>query len=231
MPDAPITLLETGEMRVGLAGTPGVRDARVLVSFTGIGHKMGAVDVQAPEFQKVGTRFDATYFVSDLTRSWGNRLDFGVLGQLIATHTPGATIDVIGNSMGGFLAVLFARFVPSRTVIAFAPQYSAKPDVVPFDNRWRKYRDAITDWRHPSLEGAFQDGTAYYLFIADDDYDARHAAMFPHLPNVHVTLMDGTHGLAQNLKRLNILHTLIDKCLDGTYALDWLYEQLVPPAT
>ena len=58
----------------------------ILLSFTGIGHGMGGIDVQRPEFFGAGKSFGNVIFMSDRKRSWGNSLDFGRLIEVLEPH-------------------------------------------------------------------------------------------------------------------------------------------------
>ena len=146
-----------------------------LLSFTGVGHKTGVLDIQQPEFAGAGRDVDCMLFISDKTRSWGNRLNVPALQRVIAEHAPNAQLDTLGNSMGGFLALLAPTFLPVSTAIAFAPQFSVRPDIVPFERRWTDYRRAISEWPYPSLATVWQDRTRYYVFTGRQGPDAAHA--------------------------------------------------------
>ena len=66
------TLLEDDEILVLSKQTEG---ERCIVSFTGVGHGMGGVDLQKPEFS-AGPAAGPRVFVMDKTRSWGNALNW-----------------------------------------------------------------------------------------------------------------------------------------------------------
>jgi hypothetical protein len=114
------------------------RSGGVLLSFTGVGHAMGGIDVQQPEFFGAGRGFDNIIFVSDLTRSWGNHIDFPLLAERVAPFIAGRRVFCIGNSMGGFLAILASRYIEIEASISFAPQYSINPETAPWEDRWKK---------------------------------------------------------------------------------------------
>ena len=205
------------------ASASGVR--RVLLSFTGVGHAMGGIDVQSPEFAGAGSTYDAVFFISDLTRSWGNRLDFAQLDALIAEAAPGAERHCIGNSMGGFLALLAPSLMPVSQVLAFAPQFSVDPSIVPWERRWEEYRNGIDTWRFPSLKDCWQDQTRYHVLIGALGIDRRHAALFPtDLPNLLVTKVPARHDLAAELKTAGVLRDVIQKTFAGTFTPAW-FEQ------
>jgi len=194
---------------------------RALISFTGVGHSLGGLDVQQPEFVGAGSQYDATFFVSDLTRSWGNLLDFTRVAEIVGQKVGKVEIHCIGNSMGAFNALLAPSQMSVSRVVAFAPQFSVHPDVVPWEIRWEEYRNAITDWKYPSLEGVWVAETEYFVFASNKGRDRKHARLFPKLQNLHLTRVDGAHNLARSMKDAGILQEVIRRCFAGEYTLDW----------
>ncbi len=183
-------------------------DARALVlCFTGIGHALGGIDIQRAEF--VGTMATlgaASAFVFDKTRSWGNRVDFARVADLVAPLAPGARILGLGNSMGGFNAILMSNFTAMETCVAFAPQFSVMPGVVPGEIRWRDYVAAIDGFRFPSLEGQFNDRTRYVTVNGDDAAERAHWSRFPARPNArHLVVRGQGHEAAAALKSAGVL--------------------------
>lgn len=59
----------------------------------------------------------------------------------------------IGASMGGFAALAYAPLVPGAIVLAFSPQTSLAPAVVPFEKRY-KYAARKWDWETPTFRDA-----------------------------------------------------------------------------
>lgn len=216
-------LLRDNSVLVEARNGPNTPGDRVLLSFTGVGHGLGGVDVQRAEFFRAGNGFANTIFVTDITRSWGNSLDFDAIGSALAPYLEGREAYALGNSMGGFLAVLASQFWPMKRVVCFVPQYSVRPKVIPKEARWREYRDAIVKWRYSSLEGSFAPETEYYLFSGRKGPDWRQWRRFPDLPNVQNVLFSSLgHRAAVKLKRAGVLDPLIEACFDGSFCLDWL---------
>ena len=168
------TLLEDDDVKISVLR----RDSsRVMLCFAGIGYALGGVAVQNAEFKRV-SRFGTAIYVIDKKRSWGNNLDFAGLAEIVHRVAPGAPVDTIGNSMGAFLAILATKFVPTRTCIAFVPQYSVHPDIVVREVRWRHYLKDIVSWRYRDLSDAFQPETEYYLFARVGGQDDPQIEMF-----------------------------------------------------
>ncbi len=222
----PVTLVETDGLRISVSRR-GQAGRRTLVSFTGVGHGFRGMDIQKPEFFRAGDGYDDVIFVSDLNRTWGNGLDMHLLLRTIAPFTEGRVVDAIGNSMGGFLALLAPALFPVRTALAFAPQFSVNPSVVPWETRWARYTNAIETWRYPSLDGRFVDDTRYYVVLGDAPRDRRHAAMIPRKRNItRIDLPNFGHAPAMGLKDAGLLRELVARCLDQSYSHQWLAMNL-----
>jgi len=97
------------------------RDFRLptVVSFTSIGMKLGSTDIQKFEFQKLGENIGNRIYVIDKKRSWGNNLNYGVICELIGPFY--RKTYSLGNSMGGFLAVILTAFIKIEVCISFVP--------------------------------------------------------------------------------------------------------------
>lgn len=190
----------------------------ILLSFTGVGHAMGGVDVQQVEFFGAGRDFANVIFIMDLTRSWGNALDIDLLKEKLAPYIEGRQIYAIGNSMGGFLSVLLSNFITIDVVVAIVPQFSVSPNVVPHENRWKEYRDEIKEYRFESLEGKFVPGTKYYLLSSGLGQDVMHWLHFPTRPNVYNYVFQNVdHNLAARLKTHGHLNSILQQCFDETF--------------
>lgn len=187
-----------------------------ILCFSGIGHRVGAVDIQGDEFVRA-TQGATTIFIADLQRSWGNNFDFDDVVALIEPYTRGRRLHALGNSMGGFLAILASRFPPLETVIAFCPQFSVNPAIVP-ETRWGDYIRAIRHWRYPSLDGAFMDRTRYYLFGTPSGKDGKQLALMPQGPNIARFWFadpEAAHHEAAYLKEDGLLYDVVAACLAG----------------
>jgi len=212
-----LTLFEDPHLKVQArhdrAAGPG---ARILVSFTGVGHAMGGLQVQKAEFFGAGERFANTVFVTDLTRSWGNRIDFVQLAALLAGLAGQGEIVTIGNSMGAFLAIEVTRHVPVTAALAFAPQFSVSRSVVPWEKRWAKWRARITDFSVPDLAGSFTGQTRYTVLSGGAGPDLRHAHLFPVAPNIHHFVFPRFgHNVARDLKARGALGEVVARGCAG----------------
>jgi pimeloyl-ACP methyl ester carboxylesterase len=217
----PITLTDSDQLRIRYL--PGAADAHV-VSFTGIGHGMGAIQID--EFRRsLNDAFPyACSFVVDKQRRWYNGLQDDTLAGLAqaATAAPAQRFVTLGNSMGGFGAVYFASRIPNcTTAIAFAPQFSVNPDWWPEgDTRWLEYRRDIGAHsvahalEHPS------DDVAYHIFFgAAEARDALHSAQFraqaPRRCAVYI-VDRADHAVTAQIKQTGRLPALLQMLLGHT---------------
>lgn len=180
--------------------------ARTIVSFTGIGHGMGAI--QQTEFFRLTEKEFNVLFVKDTARSWYNKLDIVKIRSML-NDQPAITI---GNSMGAFHAAMFALDHPVEKVIAFAVQYSIHPEIVPFDKRYRQYADELVEWKYRELQ--FNDTTEYHFISGDGREEVQHLNLIPEQDNIRKTVIPGAgHKVARKLKNQGRLYSLIEEIL------------------
>ena len=89
---------------------------RCLVVFTGVGHAMGAIDIQREEFYNQH-KLGMVIWITDKKRSWGNNLNIKKISSAVKKFSENRKIYIIGNSMGGFLAILFSKFLEVLSTI------------------------------------------------------------------------------------------------------------------
>ncbi len=212
-----------GSCRVRAKAPPDAEQKSVLLSFTGIGHATGAIDVQKIEFFGTGRSFDNVIFVSDLERTWGNGLDFPAIFTALAPYLEGRRVHAIGNSMGAFLAVVASAHWPIVSVVGFASQFSVSRAVIPEETRWEQYVSRIEVFRIPSLEGYFNDTTDYYLLSGASGKEPLHWSRYPKKVNVRNIVFAGVkHNLAATLKEEGSLPAIIDACFNDRLDIAWL---------
>lgn len=210
-----ITLFEDESTKVSSIEKPD--SEYVTLCFTGIGHALGGIDVQREEFLKASSD-STTIFVVDKHRSWGNNLDFVRLNNIVKSYGL-KKINAIGNSMGGFLAILASKFIRIHNVVAFVPQYSVNKTIMPTENRWDNYVGAITKWSHMSVDGYFVDDTQYYIIAGYGGHDDKHLNLMPSGKNIHKIYFSNNrfiHNAAAVLKEDGVLYDIIFDCFRGT---------------
>ena len=124
-------------------------------------------------------------------------------------------VFVLGNSMGGFLAVMFARRLKATVCVAFSPQYSIDPSLVK-DRRWQSYRSQIHSIRFRSIDIFFDKSIRYYLFFGDELNEREHYVNLLDCPASWVfVLFNQGHNLVKELKEKGVLYGLVYKCFSG----------------
>ncbi|MEL7217770.1 MAG: hypothetical protein AAGK01_04980 [Pseudomonadota bacterium] len=188
--------------RVGDRSAP-----NVIVAFTGIRHGLG--QIAAEEF--VGSSQMDGYsalFVSDMTCSWYNSFGSDQLLEIIAPFLVDKRIVTLGNSRGGFGAIWASQFVGAACTLAFAPQFSVKPEIVPDEKRWMNFRSKIKHWRVDSLADAFGPRTNYITI--NGNADAEHYRHFKGTKNqTHLLIPNSKHNPASVLKEAGVMNEVI----------------------
>lgn len=187
----------------------------LFVSFTGIGHG----GMHGDEF--VGTAYDngrnSALFVSDMQRLWYNHVNLAprVMRTVwrVQQRLKPKKVVAIGNSMGGFGAILFSRMINADTVIAISPQFSVSDNVIPEEDRWLEYRKRIKMYRYPDISYAFGKQTQYFVFSGTAPEERRHMDRLPDARNIHKFYVPGQgHSVAAALKENGLQKRIISSC-------------------
>ncbi len=216
----PIEIHADEDLRITRLGDPAAPG--LFICFTGIRQAMGGIGAEEFTGSTAVPEFSAL-FVSDLKRTWYNGFPAERLTAILAPICAGKRVVTIGNSMGGFGAIWATKIIEVDTVIAFAPQYSVHPEIVPGETRWREFTGAIRHFRHPSLVDAFTVGARIYTINGDDD--RAHWMNFPEQANCEHVLIPGSgHDPALAVKQSGALSHLIRSCLAGGSAFAVLQQ-------
>ncbi|MEM8729240.1 MAG: hypothetical protein AAGF79_04915 [Pseudomonadota bacterium] len=185
-----------------------------VVAFTGIGHGMGAI--QQDEFVGSALGADRNHVISiiDRKRSWysAKGMQAHILDTVLRLKADLGVRRVVtlGNSMGGFGALLFAERFGADTAVAFVPQYTMRNDFA--EPRWRPYREQMVEQNLATL-GPFLNGKtkAYAFFGADDVRDRMHVRRLRAHCIIDVIEVAGSdhNNLTAFLKREGVLAPLI----------------------
>jgi pimeloyl-ACP methyl ester carboxylesterase len=194
--------------------------SRLVVSLAGVGQARKLEP--PPEFFRLsgadGT--NPVLFISDESRSWLNAAGMaGAITDAIRTTSArvGATeIVAIGNSMGGTMALHLARLTPINTVIAFVPQFSADPQIVPQEQRWLFFRRQIAVFPYHTIDQWPKNTKVFALHGGTED-EMYHARRFPKAGrNIqHFVLPGHDHNLARRLHDQGALAGLVAAMMDG----------------
>jgi pimeloyl-ACP methyl ester carboxylesterase len=220
---APLDLVTRPPLRIRYLPGSG---ARLVVSFSGVGNKRH--EEPPLEFFRLahglgkgaGQGENHVLFVTDESRSWMNAP--GLAEAVAATVTETAArigasrVVAIGNSMGASAALILAALIPVDTVVAFVPQVSVHPDIVPEETRWTHFRNRITVWPHPQvpdLAGRATDVTVLHGTSADEMV---HVARFPAMTS-HFLVPGQDHRLARALHAQGRLAPIITNAIAGRH--------------
>jgi len=192
---------------------------RLVVSLGGVGTKPN----EMPPFEFVGTASQGgenhVILVTERARTWMNSPDLPeAIVKEIETVVAREAIDevvALGNSMGGFMALVLPTLTRVHTVVALSPQFSMHPKVVPEEARWQKWRRRFPTYRFRQVP-APQEGTRYVVLHGDTPEERIHWARFPQAPKTfnHFILRGESHDLVKALKKLDIMRPLLERAMD-----------------
>jgi len=212
-----------------ITATPGDTDTAI-ISFSGIEHELGGVPREEFVNTLAGTSH-SEFFVVDKERSWYNATAPTIVSTLAPRLRDFRKVIAIGNSMGGFGAVYFASRLPNcRTAIAFVPQFSIDPTIVPGETRWQRHRLWLSAFpvRHALLD-ANGEVDFHIFFGGNDGRDQTHLALF----KSHATrrtnifsLPHAAHGVAKYLRQQRLLRPVLDAAIELEEAATVITELL-----
>lgn len=190
----------------------------LVVAFTGVLMGLGGVPF---EFHRsISGRGAAALFVRDPAQQWyqypPDVLE-GVAARVrAAAATAGAArIVMLGNSMGGFAALLFGGMVEADAVLAFSPQTCIDPvhtDALG-DTRWRQWQAGIPTYFLGDLNDCrAPTGRTTICCGADEPLDLAHAQRLGWRHTLQV--IDGCdHSVAAQLRDRGLLSATIDAAI------------------
>ncbi len=170
------------------------------------------------EFLKVASHNGRNHLlgVQDMMCTWFTRP--GLITRIVAAIEAEATrveaeeVIAIGNSMGGFAALIFPAFTPIARSLAINPQVSMDPSVIE-ETRFDEYRDAFGP-DYPVSNAADLIGTVdtqfTVLFGASNEADTVHADLLRPSDNLLLSNKALTgHGLAKIIRQFNMMDPLV----------------------
>jgi hypothetical protein len=208
----------------------------LLLAFGGI---RGGLGVPVFEFFGVSAELEAKrMFVRDLRQSWyhrglsGHTKGIDDTARLLQEHLDRAGVErlvVVGNSAGGYAALLLGTMLGADVSLCFGPQTLVDPDAMAAfgDRRWERelgglkrageldarYSDLVTAL--PQLEPA---GTRHEVYFdASFGLDRTHAERIGELAGVQLHPLDGgAHGIAQMMRESGELKRVLTAALTGS---------------
>ncbi len=205
-------LYDDGVLRISaLVGT----SSRLVVSFSGIGADPKVRPMEEFIASASQNGLNHVLFVMDSSRSWFNRVGIAEkTAEVIAVYQREFQTDetkAIGDSMGGFCAMILPSLTSVSAVFASAPQFSIDPPVVPNETRWKAERAVVEQVRYSKVDEYLQSGTLYVVVHGDAERERMQRELFPKAHNFwHFVCADSGHSVASRMRRENLLGAVID---------------------
>lgn len=202
----------------------------LVLAFTGIGKGMGSIPPDEFVGTAIGREQNSVAFIVDKRRGWYSHKDMieRICTEVTAIAAESGTQRMvsIGNSMGGYGAILLTKWLPIDIAVALSPQVSMRGDVIN-EHRWEKHRKNLGPNLAHSLVDAIGKTCRYYaVFGAYDKRELAHAALLPDVPNLKILKLPyADHKVAAMLKAAGLQSKMIramferdDKGLDEAIA-------------
>ncbi|MHA3979555.1 hypothetical protein ACW9UR_17920 [Halovulum sp. GXIMD14794] len=191
-------------------------ESTLVIAVGGIHGGLGGVQVDEFAGTASGGGRNHVLFVRDKLRSWFSREDvLPPLVELVQNFIAANGITkvvTIGNSMGGYGALLLPKHVPVDVAIAFAPQVSMHDEVIT-EPRWRNTREHFGPLLERNLAECLQDRTQYYYYVVfgrADIRDRKHIRLMDQRENLRLYKVPGSqHSVAKDLKDAGVLRDLV----------------------
>lgn len=186
---------------------------RLMISFTSVGQQRNKWPPK--EFIGIASQQGKNHVmcITDISRCWMN--SDGMDRKIVTTISDyildnGITqLMTMGVSMGAYNALLLGRMMPVQRVIAFSPQYSVHPDVVPAEKRWWYFRKQITKWPHREMNKLPTDPAKVFIFHGDTEDEKLHWERYPGADNVrHYIFTGADHKFVERLKDGEVLRKI-----------------------
>lgn len=208
------TLFDGEDIRVVIAPQD---DRRLLVvSFTGRDHKPPAPTGAGAGFLSKNA-IDAVHVISKKNH-WWNTVEWPeALGAISAYAVERRTEELVtyGSSMGGHGALVASRLLGAARVVAYAPQFSVDPQIVPWETRWASDTSRIA-FVGPTFAQA---AAAQAIYIFSDPFfapDQHHVdAILHHVQVQHMRVTFSEHDVSRVLSDCELLSSVTLKALRG----------------
>ena len=164
------------------------------------------------------------------TASWFR--DTRLIAELEALRDAGffagfERVAFVGTSMGAFGALTFSSLAPGSTVVAFSPQTTLDPELVPWENRFAKGRAA--DWSLPYSDAALHTSEAKRVYLIYDPFHIRDRKHVIRLDGANLTHLKGFglgHKSALLLNRMGVLKEVMAGGIAGTLEPQAFYKAI-----
>lgn len=215
----------------------GLRPAPILtVAFTGISHALGGLHF---DFGKSLSGVEsATLLVRDIGRRWyqypndSPNSPARVIERIrTAASEVGATrIVCLGNSMGGFGALMFGSLLQADAVLAFVPQTVIAPSGTEAmgDSRWAQYQRDIDVFPFGDIATMKPCGNVTICYSHTEPLDVVHVERLP-WPKSEI-VADGGHEAVATLKQNGKLVPLITSVISSASDYSGIGKPITPVA-
>jgi hypothetical protein len=174
-------------------------------------------------------------FVRDLRQAWYHRgmpgygdslMDVeSALARIVEREQPDRLV-MVGNSAGGYAALLFGTLLGAERVLCFSPQTLVDPDALAAmdDRRWHAWLQPLADagaldrrWTdlRPGLGAARVADTSYEVYFDEgDDLDRVHAERLAGLAGLTLFPMaEGEHFVVRKMRNSGALEQVLRRAL------------------
>jgi hypothetical protein len=192
-----------------------------IIAFTGIGLHLGGIPIHEFSNALDGTPHDV-YHVIEIRRHWYLGVE-DIVPDVLNRHLEQkrtTSAICLGNSMGGFGALYFARLLRNCTrAVAFGPQSSVNSTIVPWEGRWQEWRANMPAGEGLDVAGQLDPGIAYRVTIGlGERRDIRHLDRLLDRapPSLLAIGIEGSgHSVAAHLKQAGVFRSYLAALLEG----------------
>jgi len=194
------------------------RSTTLVLTFGGVGRD----PLLPPEVEFIGSASNHgenhVLAINDLRRTWYSQpqviADIERAVDLTMQKVKPRRVVTVGNSMGGYGAILFAAKFGFNATLAIAPQFSMNDFVVP-ERRWSEYRENFGAMLAESIGAALMNSSATTLMLHGVmGRDIRHIELFTMRPRLHHGLVGGeSHGVGIVMKARGVLAPVIERLI------------------
>lgn len=194
--------------------------SRLVISISGVGNKRRFF----PPWEFVGTASDSgrnhVLLVSERARTWMNSPSLAeTIAKQIESLVASEEIDEVvamGNSMGGFMALVLPQYTNIDRIVAISPQFSMHPNIVPEESRWSFWRARIRNFRHDTVGEIDSDLRDYFILHGSTKNENLHWGRFPYRQDFHHYIIQGEgHSLVVAMKKSGIMSEVLKLAVDG----------------
>ena len=193
---------------------------RLVVSMSGVGNRRRFF----PPWEFIATASDNgrnhVLLVSDIERSWMNS---PILPELIANEIERIKsteqideVVALGNSMGGFMALVLPQYTLLNRIVAISPQFSMHPDIMPEEERWAYWQERIGTFRHEDVGDIDPKKRGYFILHGGTKRENIHWGMFHHIPKLHHYILKGKgHQVIVAMKGSGLMRDVLHLAIVG----------------